>query len=193
MSGVKLYDVLKAFYDNNKKTELNKYGFVFQPEYSSGKLQSFWNADDQVLIFSVRGTDPTSLADLRTDVSLAVGRLKQTKRYTDAESMLKRAKLGLKPKKTVVCGFSLGGTIASGIASSNDRVYTFNRGSTIGSKIKSNETAYRVAGDIISANLTGAKTLPKDTGLKDYLGGVGQALSSHEIDQLANDDVLIYY
>lgn len=187
---VKLYDVLKAFYNDNKKTQLKQYGFDYQPQYSSGKLQTFWNPDDKILIFSVRGTDPRSLTDLQTDISLGLGRLKQTKRYKDADNMLKKAKQGLSPKKTVVTGFSLGGAIASGIASGADKVYTFNRGSTIGSKTRANEEAYRVKGDLVSANLSGAKTLPKDFTTTDL---VSTALGSHELDQLKNDDVMIYY
>lgn len=187
---VKLYDVLKAFYDDNKKTQLKQYGFDYQPQYSSGKLQTFFNPDDKILIFSVRGTDPRSLTDLQTDISLGLGRLKQTKRYKDADNMLKKAKQGLTPKKTVVAGFSLGGAIASGIASGSDKVYTFNRGSTIGSKTRANEEAYRVKGDLVSGNLSGAKTLPKDFTKTDL---VSTALGSHELDQLKNDDVMIYY
>jgi hypothetical protein len=190
MSGVKLYDVLKAFYDDNKKTQLKQYGFDFQSQYSSGKLQTFFNPDDGILIFSVRGTDPRSLTDLQTDISLGLGRLKQTKRYKDADAMLKKAKQGLNPKKTVVTGFSLGGAIASGIASGSDKVYTFNRGSTIGSKTRANEESYRVKGDLVSENLSGAKTIPKDFTKTDL---VSTALGSHELDQLKNDDVMIYY
>ena len=191
--GVKLYDVLKSFYDENKKSILKEYGFDFIPQYSSGKLQTFFDPDDKVLIFSVRGTDPRSFADLQTDIALGLGRLKQSKRYKDADAMLKRAKAGLSPNKTVVVGFSLGGAIASGIASGSDKIITFNRGSTIGSKKRENETAYRVAGDVVSANLNKSTTIPKDYGIKDLAGPVGQALSSHELDQLKDDDVLIFY
>ena len=191
MSGVKLYDVLKAFYDDNKKTQLKQYGFDFQSQYSSGKLQTLFNPDDKILIFSVRGTDPRSLTDLQTDISLGLGRLKQTKRYKDADAMLKKAKAGLTPKKTVVTGFRLGGAIASGIASSSDKVYTFNRGATIGSKVRDNETSYRVNGDLVSANLSGdVKTIPKDRTLTDFLS---PAFGSHELDQLKNDDINIYW
>ena len=188
--GVKLYDILKSFYDDNKKSILKSVGFDFIPQYSSGKLQTFYNSDDGVLIFSIKGTNPTSLADLRTDISLGLGRLKQTKRYMDADAMLKRAKAGLSPKKTIVVGFSLGGAIASGIASGSDKVYTFNRGATIGSKTRSNEQSYRVNGDLVSANLSGATTIPKDRSLKDL---ISPALASHDLDQLSNDNVMIYY
>ena len=190
MSGVPLYTLLKAFYDDNKKTQLKQYGFDYQPQYSSGKLQTFFNPDDKILIFSVRGTDPRSLTDLQTDISLGLGRLKQSKRYKDAYAMLQNAKAGLSPKRTVVCGFSLGGAIASGIASSSDKVYTFNRGSTIGSKKRDNETAIRVKGDLVSANLSGATTIPKDWTTTDL---VSSALGSHELDQLKNDDINIYW
>ena len=190
MSGIPLYTVLKAFYNDGKKNELKSYGFDYKPEYSSGKLQTFYDPDTGVMIFSVKGTDPKSLADIRTDISLGLGNLKQTKRYIDADAMLKRAKAGLNPKKTVVTGFSLGGAIASGIASGNDKIYTFNRGATIGSKVRDNETSYRVKGDLVSANLSGAKTIPKDRTLTDL---VSTALGSHELDQLKNDDVMIYY
>jgi len=190
MSSIKLYDLLKAFYNDDKKNKLKEYGFEFQTAYSSGKLQTFWNPDDKILLFSVRGTDPRSLTDLQTDISLGLGRLKQTKRYKDADNMLKKAKAYFKPSKTVVAGFSLGGAIASGIASSSDKVYTFNRGSTIGSKTRANEESYRVKGDLVSANLSGAKTIPKDFTKTDL---VSTALGSHELDQLKNDDVMIYY
>jgi len=190
MSKIKLYDVLKAFYDDGKKTTLKEAGFNYESSFSSKKLQTFFNPTDKILIFSIRGTDPTSFSDLRTDFSLAIGKLRQTKRFKDAANMLKKAKEYFKPSKTIVTGYSLGGAIASGIAISSDKVYTFNRGSTIGSKVKDNEEAYRVEGDLVSANLTGSSSIKKDRTLTDI---ISPSLSAHELDQLKNDDVNIYY
>jgi hypothetical protein len=190
MSSVPLYTVLRAFYEDGKKAELKKYGFDLISQFSSKNLQTYFEPEKKIMIMSIKGTNPSSIPDLRTDISLAIGRLKQTKRFKDAEKMLIRAKAELKPSKTIVVGFSLGGAIGSALSSYADKVYTFNRGATIGSTTKKNEESYRVKGDLVSANLSGATTLPKDRTTTDL---ISPALGSHELTQLKNDDVMIFY
>lgn len=190
MSSVPLYTVLRAFYEDGKKAELKKYGFDLVSKFSSKNIQTYFEPEKKIMIFSIKGTNPSSIPDLRTDISLAIGRLKQTKRFKDSEKMLIGAKAELKPSKTIVVGYSLGGSIASALSSYADKVLSFNRGATIGSTTKKNEESYRIKGDIISANLSGATTLPKDRTTTDL---ISPALGSHQLTQLENDNVMIYY
>lgn len=191
-----LYTILKNSYDtpSKQKTALDKYGFNYQANLSSRKFQTYFNPETKMLLFSVRGTDPTSFADIRTDAALAFGNLKSTKRYKDADAGLKKAKQTLSPTKTIVFGHSLGGTIAGYIASKSDKVYTLDKGATIGQKTRSNETALRTEGDLVSGAIANSKnvtTIKKNNyGITDYLGGaIGRALSSHNLDQIKDSKI----
>ena len=156
-----LYTILKNSYDkpSKQKTALDKFGYTYYSKLSSGNFQTYFNYKSKTLLFTVKGTNVKSFSDIKTDVSLALGNLKSTKRYKDAKNGLERAKNTLKPSHTIVAGHSLGGTIAGYIASKSDKVYTLDKGATIGQKTRSNETAYRVKGDVASAAIAGSKNV----------------------------------
>lgn len=80
----------------------------------------------------------------------------------EAHKGLRDAKAKYKIDGVKVVGESLGGAIASGISSNNDKVSTLNKASTIAQKVRPNENSFRVAGDAISlfnANNKNTKTI----------------------------------
>jgi putative lipase involved disintegration of autophagic bodies len=119
-----LYTILKNTYDkpSNQKTALDKFGYAYQSTLSTRNYQTYFNNKSKTMLFTVKGTDVKSLSDIRTDVSLALGRLKNTKRYKDAKNGLEKARETLKPSHTIVAGHSLGGAISSYIASKSYKV-----------------------------------------------------------------------
>jgi predicted alpha/beta-fold hydrolase len=99
-----------------------------------------------------------------------MGKLKDTNRYKEANNIFKQAKQKYQPTSTKAFGNSLGGTIAGYNAGRNDKVYTHNKGATIGQKMRSNETHYRTKGDLVSvfnAFSTRTKNLSNPNILKD--------------------------
>jgi len=189
-----LYNVLKKTGTNQR--DLKEYGYDYDSQLSTKNNQVYFNPDTKKLLYIARPTDPRNIADLRSDLSLSLGNLKGTKRYTDSENLLKRATEKYNPDKRVLAGYSLGGSIVSGLGSrgKNDEVYTYNKGSTIGSKTRDIEKAYRTKGDLISLASKYDKnttTLDKSPSVLDYFGQIGQGLSSHNLDQLQKNDINI--
>ena len=184
-----LYDVLK---NANTPAKLKKYGYEYDDKLSTKNSQIYFNPDNKQLLYIARPTNPRDIADLRTDLSLTLGKLKSTKRYIDAENKLKEATDKYKPEKRILAGYSLGGSIVSRLGSKGrgDAVYTYNKGATLGQKSRDIETAYRTKGDIVSLASKydkNVKTLDKTPSNLDYFGQIGQALSSHNLDQLKNN------
>ena len=61
------------------------------------------------------------------------------------------------------------------MSSKNDKVYTLDKGATIGQKTRTNESAYRSSGDLVSgmnANSTRMTTIPQNgLGMLNYKPG----------------------
>ena len=208
---MELHTILKASYakGNDQKNMLAKYGYQYDNKLSNQNQQIYYNPAENKLLNTVAGTH--NLSDVGTDVYLAVGRLKDTNRYKEADRTLKSAKEKYKPSKTIVAGSSLGGSIAGYIGSNNDDIYTLNKGATIGQKVKSNENAYRTQGDIISlanANSKNMKTLKTDdntllsnvvkttalTAVHPFLGvvhGIRSGFNSHSVDSIKNKHIRV--
>ena len=98
--------------------------------------------------------------DVKTDVALAFGNLKRSKRYNEAKETLNRANEKYKGRKsTILSGESLGGTITSYLPyDDKTRAFAVNSGYTIGQPTRTRQgrlTNYRIKGDIISGLSTG--------------------------------------
>jgi hypothetical protein len=144
-----LHDIIKAGYGNKKyKEKLKKFGYNIDNKLSSGNHQVYYNDKNKKLLFNVTGTHNAS--DWITDGYLAVGKLKNTTRYKEADKMLKIARDRYKPSNVSVTGHSLGGSIAGYISGKNDKVLTLDKEATIGQKIRNNENALRTSGDLVS-------------------------------------------
>jgi hypothetical protein len=90
-----------------------------------------------------------------------------------------------------VTGHSLGGAIAQYMSSKNDKVYTLDKGATIGQKTRTNESAYRSSGDLVSgmnANSKRMTTIPQNgLGTLNYLNPLG----SHNVDNIKKSGITI--
>jgi len=161
---VSLYDTLKGSYESlsDAKNRLLKHDFVLVKDLSTPENKVFYNPKSKKLLMTVAGTK--SIQDVGTDIYLALGRLKDTKRYKSAKETLENARKAFPNAKEVnVVGHSLGAAIASGIGKKSDKITTYNKGATIGQKTRPNERSIRTSGDIVSILANKSKTLPRQT------------------------------
>ena len=187
----KLYDVLSASYGNlNSQNTLDKFGYKQDADLSNHNEQVYFNKDQNKLLYSITGTH--NLQDIGTDAYLAVGKIKDTKRYQEADETLQHAKTKYGVSNATVVGASLGGTIGGYISSRNDRVLTHNKGATIGQPVRSNEIHYRNSGDIVSimnANSTNTKNLKNNNKITGHL--LYDAYKSHSIENLKHQPIFV--
>ena len=149
---VKLHKVLKRSYANKDEQRKGFHedgdDYDFDDGLSNDNQQVYYDKKKKKLLVSVAGTH--NLKDVGTDVYLAMGHLKDTNRYKEAENVLNKAKVKYGVDNATVVGHSLGGSISQYIAGSKDKAYTLDKGATIGQKTRSNENAYRTSGDAVS-------------------------------------------
>jgi hypothetical protein len=139
---VKLYDIISG-----KHSKLNKQGFIIDKDLSNHNQQTWYNPKEKKLIYNVSGTH--NIKDWGVNAYLLGGKLKQTKRYQQAHQGLRQAKEKYSVP-ALVTGSSLGGSIASSIGQKDDRIVTFNKGSTFGQKTRDNEVSVRIRDDPVS-------------------------------------------
>ena len=183
-----LYTVLKNSYkdSNQAQKSMRKSGYYLDKKLSNHNEQVYYKPDERKLLVSVAGTH--NLSDWGTDLALATGNLKNTNRYKEADNILQAAKLKYKPTNTTVTGHSLGGTIASYIASKagGDKAITLDAGYTIGEKTRGNTDAYRNKGDVVS--LLGAYTKNMKT-LQSQ--PTQNPLRAHNVDNIKNEKIYV--
>ena len=157
-----LHKALKLSYmDDNKKKKkiLKKYGYKLDEGLSSHNQTIAHNPFNNKLLTAVAGTH--NYDDFKTDLHLAFGNLKRTKRYNEAKETLNVAREKYKPKSDVIVGESLGGTITGYLPyNKNTRAFAVNSGATIGQQTRDRQgrlTNYRINGDIISGLTAGHK------------------------------------
>ena len=140
---VNLYDALKSSYgDKRSQDTLKRAGYNYDSMLSNHNQQVWHNPNEKKLLYNVAGTH--DLSDVGTDIWLAFGGLKNTNRYKEAGKTIAEAKRKYgNDVQTSITGHSLGGSIAQYVAGKNDKVYTLDKGATIGQKTRSNENAYR--------------------------------------------------
>jgi len=186
-----LHEVLKNSYAsrNKQKGAFKNQGYVYDSNLSNDNEQVYYNPSQRKLLFSVTGTH--NLRDYGTDLWLAAGKLKDTKRYQEAKNILHRAKQKYHISNATLAGHSLGGLVQY-IGNRNDKVYTLDKGATIGQKIRSNEKAYRTSGDLVSvlnANNRRMKTLKNphiETG-----NFIIDSFNAHSVDNIKNSNIKI--
>jgi hypothetical protein len=200
------HSVLKNSYASRDKQKgaFKNEGYVFDSDLSNKNNSVYFNPKQNKLLMSVKGTNPFSLKDIGTDIYLATGHLKDTDRYKESKNILEKAKKRYNPKESTLASHSLGGSISQYIAGKDDKVYTLDKGATIGQKSRSNEKAYRSQGDLVSlmnANSKNMTTLkrPKGIGfnrtvgiLAGGIGGlIGNALDAHDVNNIKQSNILI--
>ena len=162
------------------------YGYYLDKKLSNHNQQVYYKPTEKKLLVSVAGTH--NLSDWGTDAYLAVGKLKDTTRYKEADNILRAAKKKYNPTNTTVAGHSLGGAISSYIASKagGDKAITLDAGYTIGQKTRSNTDAYRSRGDVVSifgSNATRVKTLQNQP--------TQNPLRAHDINNIRDSKIYV--
>lgn len=188
---VDFYDVLKSSYGDKKSIDnVKRQGYNYDSILSNSNVKVFHNPEKNKLIVGVAGTH--NLSDVLTDVNLALGNLKNTDRYKEARDILNRAKDKYKPNEVVLGSHSLGGSISQYIAGKDDKVYTLDKGATIGQKTRKNEQGFRTQGDVVSllnSNSTRMKTLPNPNLPTGFL--IGDILNAHNVSNIKNSGITI--
>ena len=142
-----LHDILHNSYSQDPNA-LTKNGFNYDSDLSNDNQQVYYNPKQNKLLYSIAGTH--NLNDIGTDIYLGLGKIKDTNRYKSADDTLAKAKQKYNPANTTLVGHSLGGNIASKIGKPEDKIFTFNKGSTINEKVIPQEKSYRSNGDLVS-------------------------------------------
>jgi len=188
------HKVLKNSYDNrnNQKNAFKNDGFVYDSDLSNYEHQVYYNPKEKKMLYSVKGTNPLSLKDLGTDLYLASGHLKDTSRFREEKNNLEKAKKRYNPTNTTIAGHSLGASLSQYIADKNDKVFTLDKGATFGQKTRSNETAFRTQGDLVSALNANSKRM---TTLKNPNWKTGiiplDAYLSHDVNNIKGSKIFI--
>jgi hypothetical protein len=204
-----LYNALKSSYGNNDGIrQLQKDGYSLDAKLSNHNQKIYYNKKENKLLDVVAGTH--NLSDVGTDIWLALGGLKKTKRYNEAKSTLEKARKKYNPKDVVVSGHSLGGSIAQYISSKSDKVFTLDSGTTIGQKSRPNAVNYRSKGDLVSllganqkhtVNLNHSNIISRNknsiVGYKKAgsiglgVGIIKDAVRNHNVDLIKNKKIYI--
>jgi hypothetical protein len=189
---VSLYDAIKASYGNkDSRNKIESSGYKYDHDLSNDNESVFYNPNGQEgkrLLYTVAGTH--NLKDWGTDAYLAVGKIKDTNRFKEAQSVYDKAKQKYGQTNAVIAGHSMGGSVAQYVAGTNDKVYGLDKGSSFGQPTRSNEKDYRTAGDAVSLNnMYGSKT----TTLSNPNGFLGtlNPIESHNVDNIKNSGINI--
>ena len=169
--------------------EMKKYGYYRDGALSNDNEQVYWNPTKHKLLYNVRGTHNWN--DVGTDLYLAVGKLKETNRYKEADTTLANANTTYGVDKAVITSHSLGGGIANGIGKANDKVYTLDAGYTIGQKARDNVKNIRTQGDWVSTfSPWGNTTTLKNPNWKSG-NTLLDGLNAHAIDNIKNTPIQV--
>lgn len=149
-----LQEALNVSYSPLEKTQrrLDPYGYKLDTALSTAQNKVFIQPQSKKLVFTTAGTNPLSARDIATDAYLAfLGKagLTQTTRYKESEAVLKKAREKYPKYKKTLAAHSLGSSIISNLAQSNEQVRGFGTGSGIFSQGGVGKT-FRTAGDPFS-------------------------------------------
>jgi len=107
--------------------------YAFVPALSTYETKVFVRPGTRVAIVAFKGTDPTSVKDLYTDLRLARGHLGDTARTARSQATLADIKKALPGYRIVLTGHSLGGSLAREVSNTEGvtRAVGFNTGYTV--------------------------------------------------------------
>lgn len=193
-----LYKALKLGYTRDMRKQqqaLKRYGYVIDRELTNERQHVVaWNPLQKKLLYISQGTDPNSAKDIQTDLILAAGGLKQTKRYQEEKNALLKAqqKYNAKSEQVHLVGHSLSGGIVNAIAPSGSHATTYNPAFTVGQKARENVHNYRTAGDVVSilAPRENTTTLGNPTNAS-AANPVNYLLKSHQLENIKSAKIYV--
>ena len=185
---ISLYDTLKNSYKPLREQDAfyRQRGYELDKQLSNRYQQVLYNPQENKLLYTIAGSR-TPFDWLVNNPAIALGQFKHTQRYIQSKEALDKAKEKYHPQNTVIAGHSQAGYTAGLIAGKKDKVLTLDRATGPNNKIKSNENAFRVEGDIVSLlskPSSSVKTLANHDIIKD-------PLRSHDIEKIKDLDVFI--
>lgn len=194
---LRLYKALKIGYTRDQAKQakaLKRYGYVLDRDLSNSREHVVaYNPFQKKLLYISHGTDPLSSKDLQTDIALAVGGLKQTKRYESERNALLKAqeKYKVPAAQTVLAGHSLGGGIVNAIAPSGSRAVTYNPAFTVGQKARENVQNYRTAGDVVSILAPKANTTTLGNPQTPGANPANYLLKAHQLENIKQAKIFV--
>ena len=184
---------LQASYLNPReaKSYLLKDGYIYDDKLSNVNSKVYFNPIDNDLLIAYRGSKNLINDWLLTDIQIPFGNLKNTKRYKESEKVYKEAKAKYHVNHPTLIGDSLGGSLASAVGGTDKdaTIITYNKGAGFwgtDTNNKSNETAYRQSGDLVSFNNLFNHNQSKTLAAKM------DPLSAHNINNLEKYDIKIH-
>lgn len=148
-----------SYEDPNKRPQTFR-GATLQPTLSAdpNRISVYEDPNKKQVYVSFRGTVPTNLQDLKSDVRVATGLGRSNDPYLkDAERTIEAIKRTYPDNKIIASGHSLGGYVAREVSKKYGDIqgYGYNVGSglpeLLGGGNPLNFASYRQQGDIVSA------------------------------------------
>ena len=188
---INLYDAIKASYGSKEhENNIINNGYIKDNSLSNHNQSVYYHPKKQKLLAGVAGTHFThNLNDVGVDVMHAIGVIKSTNRFKEAEDVLKKSKEKYNPRKTDIVGHSIGGTITNYLGDSKDRKHTLDAGYTIGQPTRPDENNYRTAYDPVSLLASGAKHIK--TLRNNHDGLFNKIVHAHDVDNIKDSNIYI--
>lgn len=188
---ISLYKALKIGYTrdiNKQKKALKNYGYVIDSGLTRPREQVVaYNPTNKKLLLIENGTDVRSGKDLATDLLLATGSIKETRRVEDAKNAIMKArkKYNVPVENINIASHSLGGQISNMVVPSGANAYNYNAAYIPGQKARPNVHNFRTKGDIFSAYSPQENTKVLENKHENEKN-INYLLKSHEIENIKN-------
>jgi hypothetical protein len=180
---VNVHKALKNSYADKATRRKKIGGYHLDESLSNHNQQVYFHPKKKEMLYTIAGTH--NLSDVGTDVALAFGGLKGTKRYKEADETFKKAKAKYGGAKATVMGHSLGGSIAGYITDpKQDTVVTLDKGATFGQRVRDEEKAYRTSGDYVSLLNSRDKNMKTLSNKHKRQNIIKDALNAHLVDNI---------
>lgn len=194
---IKLYNALQIGYTRDQRKQakaLKRYGYVLDRELTNEREHVVaWNPFQKKLLYIAQGTDPKSSKDVQTDIALATGGFKQTRRYEEDRNALLKAqqKYGASASQTHLVGHSLGGTSVNYIAPSGSHATTYNPAFAPRQKARSNVHNYRTEGDAVSYLAPKENTTTLGNPVSASSNPANYLLKAHQLENIRNMNIYV--
>lgn len=129
-NGLTEFKATKASYEKNAPQSID--GYILDESLSKNKIKTYVNPETKKVIIAHKGTDPKDKNDLKNDLLLSAGLLNKhtSKRVKNANEITKKVNAKYGAQNVIHTGHSLGGYMADNSATKDNKVETYNRGTS---------------------------------------------------------------